>query len=538
MFDEAEEQGSYNFEQLWAMARRGRWWILLPLFLCWITVWSVSWLLPSTYESEALILIEQQKVPEQYVLSNVNVNLEERLQSMTQQILSRTRLQSIIDELHLYPPHHGLGRFLQPEDPVEQMRKDIKIELVQAPGRPGDLTAFKINYSTGSPELAQQVNNMLTKIFIDESINSQRQLSESTTSFLANELEEAGKKLEEQEKLVRAFKARHLGDLPSQLQSNVEILSGLQAQLQNIQHAIDGAKQQKLYLDSQLQQFQQVQGGLGGDDGTFPLESLHKQLLDLRSSLANERSRHTEDYPDIVALKGKISETEKLIKELESGAASAQTQDPAGTAAGPGTGDKATPIASSPLMQLRSQLKSNELEIQNYQRQEKNIEAQISAYQARLNLTPETEQELAEISRGYEESKANYNLLLQKQNQSQLATNLAQRQEGEQFRLLDPPRLPDKPKSPNHLLLSLGGLLVGCVLGIGLLALRELTNARVRHEDDFDGIVQARILVRIPHLDTPREVRFRMAWRLLEATAFLTMALLIVVGNLYAFYKG
>lgn len=538
MFDEAEAQGSYNFEQLWAMARRGRWWILLPLFLCWITVWGVSWLLPTTYESEALILIEQQKVPEQYVLSNVNVNIEERLQSMTQQILSRTRLQSIIDQFHLYAPPRGLSKFLQPGDPVEQMRKDIKIDLVQAPGRPAELTAFKINYTAGSSELAQQVNNKLTDQFIDESLNSQRQLSESTTSFLANQLKEASEKLKEQENLVRAFKARHLGDLPSQLQSNVEILSGLQAQLQNTQHAIDGAKQQKLYLDSQLQQFQQAQGAVGGDAGASSLESLHKQLLDLRNSLADERSRHTENYPDIVALKGKISETEKLIKELQSGAASKRQPDAATSASGTATGDTTTPIVSSPLMQLRSQLKANELEIQNYQRQEKNIEAQISAYQARLNLTPETEQELAEISRGYEESKTNYNSLLQKQNQSQLATNLEQREGGEQFRILDPPSLPDKPKSPNHLLLSLGGLAVGCVLGIGLLALRELTNARVRQEDDIDGIVPSRILVRIPHLDTPREVRFRMAWRLLEAAAVLTMALLIVAGNLYAFYKG
>src|SRR5271169_5614536 len=108
-----EEKGSYNFEHLWILSRRGRWWILLPLFVCWITVWGVSWFVPTTYESEALIQIEQQKVPEQYVLSNVSVNLEERLQSMTQQILSRTRLQSIINQFHLV-------------DSVEQMRKNIK----------------------------------------------------------------------------------------------------------------------------------------------------------------------------------------------------------------------------------------------------------------------------------------------------------------------------------------------------------------------------------------------------------------------------
>ena len=536
MFDEAEDQPSYSFEELWAMARRGRWWIFLPLFSCWITVWGVSWLLPTTYESEALILIEQQKVPEQYVVANVSVNLEERLQSMTQQILSRTRLQSIIDQFHLYAPHRRLSRVLQLGDPVEQMRKDIKIDLVQVPGRPTELTAFKINYAAGSPELAQQVNNELTSLFINESLKSQQQLSESTTSFLANQLKEASEKLQEQEKLVRAFKAKHLGDLPSQLQSNVEILSGLQAQLQNTQHAIDEAKQQKLYLESQLQQYQLAQRALGqGTDAPSPLESLRKELLDLRTRLADERSRHTEDHPDIASIKGKISEKEKLIKEIESDGGSEQKQDGAASA---GAEDTATPVISTPLMQLHSQLKANDLEIQNYQRQEKNIESQISAYQARLNLTPDTEQELAEISRGYEESKANYNSLLQKQNQSQLATNLEQRQQGEQFRILDPPSLPDKPKSPNHVLLSLGGLALGCMLGFGLLALRELTNQVIRQEEDFNEIVQARILVLIPHLETRGERRVRVVSRCLEAATVTAMVILIVAGNLYAFYKG
>jgi polysaccharide biosynthesis transport protein len=539
MFDETEGQASFSFERLWAMVRRGRWWILLPLFLGWITVWGASWLLPTTYESQALILIEQQKVPEQYVMSNVTLGLQERLQSMTQQILSRTRLQSTIDRFHLYPPNHGWSRFLPSGDPVEQMRKDIKIELVEPPGRPKELTAFKINYTAGSPELAQQVNSELTSLFINESLKSQQQLSESTTSFLVNQLAEASKRLGEQEAKVRAFKAEHLGDLPSQQQSNVGILSGLQGQLQNTERALDGAKQQRLYLESQLQQYRLAQATSGsGDSGGTSLESLQRVLLELRNSLADERSRHTEDHPDIVRVKSKIAETEKLIKNLEGDAASNEKAETVADAASPGAVEPPPQIASTPLMQIRSQLKANELEIQNYQRQEKKIESQISVYQARLNLTPATEQQLADISRGYEESKANYNSLLQKQNQSQLATNLEQRQQGEQFRIIDPPSLPDKPKWPNHLVLSLGGLALGSVLGFGLLAFRELTNARVQLGEDLDEIVQARILVRIPHLDIPGEGSRRTAFRRLELAAAVAMAILAVVGNFYAFYKG
>src|SRR5882762_5188919 len=206
MIDDLEEVPSLSLEDYWAVVRRRRWSIFLPMFICWALVWSVSWFLPAAYRSEALILVEQQRVPEQYVVPNVTVGLQDRLQNMTQQILSRTRLQTTIDRFHLYPRHGALRAFFQTGDPVEEMRKDIQIELVQAPGHPAELTAFKIHYSARSPELAQQVNSELVSLFIDENLKTQEQLSESTTAFLDNQLEAARTKLEQQEAKVRAFK--------------------------------------------------------------------------------------------------------------------------------------------------------------------------------------------------------------------------------------------------------------------------------------------------------------------------------------------
>src|ERR1700736_1628178 len=184
---ELDEKPSRSLSDYWLIAQRRRWYILLPTFAIWAVVWTGSWLVPTVYQSDALILVEQQKIPEQYVVPNVNVNLQDRLQSMTQQILSRTRLQSTITRFHLYKTPQRLA-FTQAEDPVEQMRKDIKIELVEAPGRPGQLTSFKIRYSAGTPQLAQQVNSELTTLFIDENLKSQQQLSESTTAFLQSQL--------------------------------------------------------------------------------------------------------------------------------------------------------------------------------------------------------------------------------------------------------------------------------------------------------------------------------------------------------------
>src|SRR6202022_1567114 len=160
--------------------------------------------------------------------------------------------------------NRGSGFLNQTSDPIEQMRKDIAIELVEAPGRPGQLTAFKIRYLAGSPQLAQQVNSELTSLFIDENLKSQQQLSESTTAFLQTQLTEARAKLEQQEVKVRAFKAAHFGNLPTQVQTNVQILSGLQSQLQSTQRALDGANQQKLYLESLQQEYYSVQAKLDG----------------------------------------------------------------------------------------------------------------------------------------------------------------------------------------------------------------------------------------------------------------------------------
>ena len=536
--DDEDGLPTRSLDEYWAMARRRRWYILLPVFACWAIACAGSWLVPSTFQSDALILVEQQKVPEKYVVSNVTVSLQDRLQSMTQQILSRTRLESTINRFRLYETRQGVP-LIQTGDAVEQMRKDIKIDLVEAPDRPGELTAFKIRYSAGTPQLAQQVNSELTSLFIEENLQSQQQLSESTTAFLQSQLEDARTKLEEQEAKVRAFKANHFGNLPSQMESNVQILSGLQAQLQSAQHALDGANQQKLYLESLQQQYQSVQASLGNGNSTATSpDTLDKDLTDLRRQLQEARLRYTEDYPDVVQLKDKIAKMETLKRDIN--AEITANEKPAKTTndVDPAAAVSVEHGSTSPMMQIQSQLKANNLEIQNYQQRQRQIESDITAYQARLNLTPETEQELADISRGYEESKTNYNSLLEKQNDSQLATNLEQRQQGEQFRILDPPSLPTRPSAPNHLLISLAGLVLGFAAGIGLTAFLEMTDVRVRQEKDLEDVVPIKVLIGMPHLDTPGEDRTRALFRRMEFGAVVLMAILVLVGNLYAFYKS
>lgn len=539
MLDELQEQKSRGIEEYWSIIRRHRWLILLSIFVCWATVWGIGWLLPATYQSEALILVEDQKVTSELVPPNVSVSLQDQLQSMTQQILSRTQLQGIIGRYHLYTKHGGLLAIFEPTDPVDQMRKDISIMPVEVPGRNGDLTAFKIYYTGPTPELAQQVNSELTSAFLDQNMKSQQQLSQSTTSFFDNQLADARAKLEEQGAKVRAFKAQHVGELPDQLESNVQILSGVQNQLEQTQRALDRAQQQKLYLESIVQQYQSVQTDLGNGDSAETPPALDKELKNLRMQLAAERSQYTDNYPDVIALKDQIAKTEKLKKQIEGEIATNQKT-------GKTSKDSVTSVAGAdfqngaptPMMQIESQLKANQLEIKGYEKQEKTLEGRVAEYQTRLNMMPATEQALADVSRGYNESQKNYDSLLAKQSQSQLATSLEQNQQGQQFRLLDPAQLPDKPASPNHILLSLGGLILGIAVGVGLTALFELTDARVRNEEDLEGLVAARVLVGIPRISTPKEDHDRIRMRWMGRAAAVVVVLLIVAGNIYAFYKG
>jgi uncharacterized protein involved in exopolysaccharide biosynthesis len=257
----------------------------------------------------------------------------------------------------------------------------------------------------------------------------------------------------------------------------------------------------------------------------------------MRANLQALQARYTEEHPDIIAVKSKIAKAEKLKKQMESEIAT--DQKTSRTKAGADTdalGDVKSSTSIS-MIQVQSQLKANQMEILNDQQRERDIESQISSYQSRLNLTPETEQELTNISRGYEESKLNYTSLQQKQMQSQLATSL-QHQQGEQFRVIDPPSFPVKPSSPNHLWLSLGGLAVGICIGLGLAAVLELMDARVRQEKDFESILPVRVLVGIPRLNTPREDHLLILKKWTELGAATALVLLIVLGNMYSFYKG
>src|SRR5215469_6434212 len=245
-----------DLERYVSLLRRRHLQFLIPLFIGWVIVWAVSWVLPAQYKSGTVILVEQPTMPKNYVVPNINDDLQARLQSITQQILSRTRLLLIINKFDLYnnPSRH---RQKTPDEKVMLMQKDIDIELVRS--TQGDqITAFKVYYSAHDPHVAQKVTSELTNLFISDNLRVRQQQSEDTTRFLSSQLETARANLADQEVKVREFKGRHEGQLPSQEASNLQILSGLQQQLQNEQDTLNTAKQQRGYLQTLIEQYRTV----------------------------------------------------------------------------------------------------------------------------------------------------------------------------------------------------------------------------------------------------------------------------------------
>ena len=524
MTEQLDDQKTVRgMDEYWAIVSRRKWWILGPLFFGWLLVFASAWILPAQYTSESVILVEQPKVPKSYVEPNVEVDMAERVQSMTQQVLSRTRLLGLIDRLHLYQTYAN-----SPDDQVAKMRSDISMELVQAPatgGKQGDLIAFKIAYEAPNPQAAQQVNASLASFFVDENVRASQEQSESTTHFLESQVRAASQALADQEAKLRAFEAQHQGSLPQQLQSNIQILTGIQSQLQAAMAARERALQQQTYLNSVLNQYQAMgTEGLAGAPA-----SLDQQLEAARVQLADLRARYTDDHPDIKKLKDSIAGLEKLKKDM-----GAEAKENLET-------NSATPSQIqqlTPLMQVQSQLKANKQELQTKEVEIQRLQAAAQEYSQRLGLTPAVEAEMSDIMRDYNQTKRDYAELLAKKQESALATNLQRQQQGEQFRIIDPPSLPDKPSFPDRFKFSLAALAVGLVLAVVFGAGFEFLDDRIRNEQDLAEATSLPIIVEIPALPTPAEIR-AARWRpWIAAAATVLVVLLIPSGIVYAYFWG
>ncbi len=543
MPEDFEENATQPFEigRYLDIVRRRHLIFLILLLLGWAAVWGSSWILPARYKSSTLILVEEPSMPKNYVVPNVSDNLQDRLQSITQQILSRTRLLLIIDKLHLYQGKHQPST---PDGRVDKMRKDIgDIDLVKDE-RTQVITSFRINYTAPDPHIAQQVTSELTNLFIDENLKVQQQESENTTQFIESQLEAARTSLAEQDARVRAFQAAHEGELPTEEQANLQVLSGLQSQLQNEQDALNAAKQQSVYHQSLIEQYHAmngtrrtaVTGNASGQEAPTGLEAIDRQLDTLKSKLQDLKTRYTDQYPEVQQVKGEIAETEKAREQLI--ASLKKKPDAKEQNASNEAQAIEDPALNAPLLQLQSQLEADQLEISNRRTAIDDLKSRINQYQARLSSEPVVSQQLADLSRGYEQSQKNYNELLEKEQDSQMATSMEQMQQGERFMIIDPPSLPLRPDFPNRLKMCEAGLGAGFALGLLVVVLLEFQDDRLYGDREIRKLITAPVIGEIPEIlepsDTRRQkLRMAMGWAM-AALVFVT----ILSGSAFSYFRS
>jgi len=438
-----------------------------------------------------------------------------------------------MDEFDLFPKER---KHLVPEQLVELMRSNIKVEPLQRGTETKDLNAFKISFTGGDPHSAQKVTNKLTTLFISESLQSREEQSTGTTDFLADQLEVAAAELKQQGSRVRDFKMRYLGELPEQQQGNLAILAGLHSQLQNAMVTLGRAREQQAYLQSLLSQYENMAAAGVPAPGMMtasPTETIKAELTRLQDEKAGLLARYTAKYPDVMKIDEEIRETEALL--------AASTQ-----AAGPPKDGTVRESSKSPrsserdatTAQLKSQLEGNRLEIQNATEDAEQTRARIAEYQRRLNLTPVREQELADLLRDYDQSKQHYDDLLSKKTQSELATSLERHQQGQRFRIIDQPSLPMKPSSADHVKISLAGLAAGIAVGVALAFLAEIRDHSLRDEQELRRIFAFPLMIGVPMLLSKVEERRRSRVKALEWFAGAALCLLVCATEFYVYRRG
>lgn len=435
---------------------------------------------PNVYRSEALILIDSQKIPERYVSSTVNTEAQDRLATISQEILSATRLQKIIDEFGLY---RNERKSLVQEEIIELMRKDININVEKgwSGDRPG---AFRIGYEGTNPKLVAEVANELASLFIEENLRTRERQAQGTADFIDSQLQEAKKTLDQLEAKVSAYKLKHDGDLPEQQGALNSQLSSLQIELQGNQDAIGRAQQNKVVLqgtlsmtETEINRVNTQPIALSGKTDASQIKSLpgETNLQYLQSQFDDLSKQYLPTYPRMVVLKREI-EREKVVEREQ----------------------------RARLDTLKSQIALADHEIQQRTKEREGIVKAISTLQARIEQLPVREQEMAELTRDYEESKSNYKSLLDKKVAASMATDMERRQEGERFTLLDPPRVPEKPISPKMPLLLIG-CVASVVLGLGLAAATETKKNAVLGEWELPEGTP--VLGRVPYIEPPRRKR-------------------------------
>ncbi len=540
-------------EAIIKIAWRRKFQILVPFVLAVMAGVFLVVVLPRTYQAETLILVQAQRVPEQYVRATVTIDAGGRLATISQQVMSRTRLEKVIRDLNLYPE-------LLEQYPMEKIvgiiRDKIELKVGDKKRRNDDaLTSFTIAFTHHDPVVAAKVVNTLASLFIEEHLKVREEQAMGTTTFLERELELQKKKLEEQEKAIEEFKQHHMGELPEQLPSNIGSLQRFQEELSAVQASLSAARDRRVTIQGQMAQTEQgvreldaaksKQSMVVNDQGVVVAASGDDQIETLRSSLAALRTRYTDEHPMVKRARMQLEKAEAQARERQAAAEQAEASQPK------------TPVpASSPvetvssesarllmayqthLNQLQQELQSVSSEIARLLTREEQLYEQIKLYQARVDNTPQREQQLMSLTRDYTITMENYRSLLGRQLEAKMAENLERMQKGEQFIVLDPAVPPKLPVSPDVRRILMACLLLGLVGGFGLAGLLEFTDRSFQNDQTLVEHLGLPVLATFPLIQSDGEKRRKKILGVAATVASLVIVAGYSVGILIIKSKG
>nr|WP_320013662.1 GNVR domain-containing protein [uncultured Desulfobacter sp.] len=482
---------------------RGRWFLIVPLCISLTLGLGMTLTANKTYEASTMILVQPQRVPTNYIRSVVSSSIGERISTISQQVLSRSNLEQIIDQFGLYENSSGMYQ----EEKISGLRNRIKVKTERA--RQG-AESFSISFTGSEPQRVMRIANTLASYFMDENLKVREAQAIGTSEFLDSELEKTKKRLEEKEQKLAAFRAKYLGGLPDELETNLRTLDRMQQEATDKAMLLREVNKSISQLDSQISSMATTNDGFGagGDDfQSFDFDEFQEEGDDpaLQAAQAKYEAlllRYTEKHPDVKKLKRTI---EKLKKNLE--AAKEEEQSSVGSEEDglPDMGEDILPdIGWDPIAPLKAQRAQLVVEANNIQAEVSTIQEKMKIYQQRVEDTPKRELEIQSLKRDYGNIQDIYNSLLDRKLEAELSVNMEKKQKGEQFRILDYARLPEKPISPNVKTMFLLSVVGGLGMGGGVLFLKELLSFSViRRDDQIETGLGLPILASIPPLQKP-----------------------------------
>jgi len=495
-----------------------KWLFIVPFVTVAFTTAVIVYLQPDQYRSRATIQIQAARVAADLIKSNPRPSLEARLTNLQSRVLTRTKLENLIVEFDLYPE---MRRSELMEDVVERMNRDITVGDVRG-------NTFKVSYDAENRVTAMRVTQRLAQLFIDESYIDRQFYTQGNVQFIDSQLEETRQRLVEHEKKLEEYRRLHAGELPSQQTSNLTAASNAQIQLQSVNDMLSRDR-------DRVQALEREQNELLTQEPTGPLPSVvdaengggtaAQQLEAARRSLRQMELRLKPEHPDIVRAK-------RIIADLEQKAEAESLQMPVSTA---GASSPAERARQERLKDLKTNLDALRTQIARREHDADTLREMLSRYQSRAEAAPTRETELIELNRDYDTMRGLYADLLKKSQESQMAAALQRAEIGEQFRLLEPARAPERPISPNRGQLNLLGIFGGIALGLAFVALAEYRDTTFKSDDDILTSLALPVLAMIPNMVTRTERRHRRRRRVLMSVTAVLVAVVVAATAVWFF---